>query len=210
MAKTRILIADDHAFMRIGLKSMLELQPDIDVVGEAGSGLEAVAKAASLKPDVVIIDLRMPELDGAEATRRILASDPDVKVIVLTSFGVSAEMARALEYGAVGAQLKESPTDDLLSAIRTVVKGEKAIAGEIRRGIGKLAQVALTERQRQILAKIASGCSDKEIGRLLGISRAGVQKHLAVIFEKIGATNRTEAVALAVRRGIIDVDIPTR
>lgn len=203
MAKTRILIADDHALMRIGLRSMLELQSDMVVVGDAGTGRAAVSLAAQLHPDVVIIDLRMPELDGAEATRQILAADPAVKVIVLSSFGASAEMARALGYGAVGAQLKESPTVELLEAIRKVVRGEGAVADEITKGLAAAAECPLTRRQVDVLKAIARGRSDKEIGRELGISRAAVQKHLASVFERLGASNRAEAVARAFERHLI-------
>lgn len=203
MAKTRILIADDHALMRIGLRSMLELQSDMVVVGDAGTGRAAVSLAAQLHPDVVIIDLRMPELDGAEATRQILAADPAVKVVVLSSFGASAEMARALGYGAVGAQLKESPTVELLEAIRKVVRGESAVADEIAKGLAAAAECPLTRRQVDVLKAIARGRSDKEIGRELGISRAAVQKHLASVFERLGASNRAEAVARAFERHLI-------
>ena len=203
MAKTRILIADDHALMRIGLRSMLELQCDMVVVGDAGTGRAAVSLAAQLHPDVVIIDLRMPELDGAEATRQILAADPAVKVIVRSSFGASAEMARALGYGAVGAQLKESPTVELLEAIRKVVRGEGAVADEITKGLAAAAECPLTRRQVDVLKAIARGRSDKEIGRELGISRAAVQKHLASVFERLGASNRAEAVARAFERHLI-------
>ena len=117
MKKTRILIADDHTLMRVGIKAMFHYQPDMTVVGEATSGEEAVALAGKLKPDVIIMDLMMPVLGGAEATKRILESDPDAKIIILTSFGAATDMVRALKYGALGAQVKEAPTEALIAEI---------------------------------------------------------------------------------------------
>ena len=136
MTKHRILIADDHTFMRVGLKAMLHYQPDMTVVGEATSGEEAVALAGKLKPDVIIMDLMMPVLGGAEATKRILKSDPDAKIIILTSFGAATDMVRALKYGALGAQVKEAPAEALIAAIHAVTSGGTAISPEVKKRMG--------------------------------------------------------------------------
>ena len=204
MKKTRILIADDHALMRIGLKSMLRYQPDMSVVGEASNGEAAVRLADELSPDVVIMDLVMPVLDGAEATRRIMSQHPDARIIILTSFGNSADMARAIEYGAVGAQIKEAPTDSLIAAIRKVMDGDTAIAAEIRQSLEDgPSSVSLTERQRGILQSVSRGLTNKEIGAQFGLSPISVKKYLSAIFAKIGAANRTEAAAIALNRHLL-------
>lgn len=204
MKKTRILIADDHALMRIGLKSMLRYQPDMSVIGEAANGDAAVRLANELSPDVVIMDLMMPVLNGAEATRRILERHPDTRIIILTSFGNSSDVARAIGHGAVGAQIKEAPTESLIDAIRTVTGGGTAIAPEIRQSIddGPLS-ISLTERQRGILQSVVRGLTNKEIGAQFGLSPISVKKYLSAIFAKIGAANRTEAAAIALRKQLL-------
>ena len=133
MKKIRILIADDHTLMRVGLRTMLRYQPDMTVVGEATNGAEAVALAKELKPDVIIMDLMMPVLSGADATRQIIEANPNSKIVVLTSFEASVDMARALKYGARGAQVKEGPAEDLVAAIHTVIEGGTAISRRRRR-----------------------------------------------------------------------------
>jgi DNA-binding NarL/FixJ family response regulator len=207
MKKTRILIADDHMLMRMGLKSMLQYQTDMTVVGEAANGESAVRLAKELLPDVVIMDLMMPVLDGAEATRQILESNPEAKIIILTSFGSSEDMNRALSYGAAGAQIKEAPTDSLIEAIRTVLKGKSAIAPEIAQEIEKKAvPISLTDRQRGILQSVARGLTNKEISAQYGLSPISVKKYLSAIFTKIGAANRTEAVSIALRKHLLKTE----
>ena len=206
MKKTRILIADDHALMRIGLKSMLRYQPDMSVVGEATNGEAAVRLADELSPDVIVMDLMMPVLDGAEATRRILANRPDARIVILTSFGSSADMVRALDYGAVGAQIKEAPTESLIAAIRTVMNGERAIAPEIQQVLDdEPAAIALTDRQRGILQSVVRGLTNKEISAQFGLSPVSVKKYLSAIFTKIGAANRTEAASIALRKHLLNI-----
>ena len=206
MKKTRILIADDHMLMRMGLKSMLQYQTDMTVVGEAANGESAVRLAKELLPDVVIMDLMMPVLDGAEATRQILENNPETKVIILTSFGSSEDMNRALSFGAAGAQIKEAPTDSLIEAIRTVLKGKSAIASEIAHEIENMAvPISLTDRQRGILQSVARGLTNKEISVQYGLSPISVKKYLSAIFTKIGAANRTEAVTIALRKHLLKV-----
>ena len=206
MKKTRILIADDHMLMRMGLKSMLQYQTDMTVVGEAANGESAVRLAKELLPDVVIMDLMMPVLDGAEATRQILENNPKTKIIILTSFGSSEDMNRALSFGAAGAQIKEAPTDSLIEAIRTVLKGKSAIASEIAHEIENMAvPISLTDRQRGILQSVARGLTNKEISVQYGLSPISVKKYLSAIFTKIGAANRTEAVTIALRKHLLKV-----
>lgn len=204
MKKTRILIADDHMLMRMGLKSMLQYQTDMTVVGEAANGESAVRLAKELLPDVVIMDLMMPVLDGAEATRQILENNPETKIIILTSFGSSEDMNRALSFGAAGAQIKEAPTDSLIEAIRTVLKGKSAIASEIAHEIMAV-PISLTDRQRGILQSVARGLTNKEISVQYGLSPISVKKYLSAIFTKIGAANRTEAVTIALRKHLLKV-----
>ena len=204
MKKIRILIADDHMLMRIGLKSMIRYQPDMSVVGEAANGEEAVRLAGELTPDVVIMDLMMPVLDGAEATRRIVSARPETKVIILSSFGSSADMVRALENGAVGAQMKEAPTDDLISAIHAVVDGKRDIAPEIQQYLdAETATPELTSRQLGILQSVVRGLTNKEIAAQFNLSPISVKKYLSAIFTKNGAANRTEATAIALRKHLV-------
>ena len=206
MKKTRILIADDHMLMRMGLKSMLQYQTDMTVVGEAANGESAVRLAKELLPDVVIMDLMMPVLDGAEATRQILENNPETKIIILTSFGSSEDMNRALSYGAAGAQIKEAPTDSLIEAIGAVLKGKSAIAPEIAHEIEKkTVPISLSDRQRGILQSVARGLTNKEISVQYGLSPISVKKYLSAIFTKIGAANRTEAVTIALRKHLLKV-----
>ena len=204
--RIRILIADDHALMRVGIRSMLEMQRDMTVVGEAEDGQSAIALAAQLKPDVVVMDLMMPVVSGAEATKRIRDANPQVKIVILSSYGSTVDMARALDYGANGALLKESPSDQLISAIRTVVAGRQSIASDIARTRDDLFKtLQLTEKQLKVLELLTSGLSDKEIGNRLGISRAGVQKHTAALFAKLGAATRAEATKIAYETHLLKI-----
>ena len=205
MKKTRILIADDHALMRVGLKAMFHYQPDMTVVGEATSGEEAVALAGKLKPDVIIMDLMKPVLGGAEATKRILKSDPDAKIIILTWFGAATDMVRALKYGALGAQVKEAPAEALIAAIHAVTSGGTAISPEVKKMTDMDADIpVLTERQQGILESAVRGLTNKEISVQFGLSPLSVKKYLSIIFAKIGAANRTEAASIALRRHLLD------
>lgn len=206
MKKIRILLADDHILVRIGLKTLINAQRDLDVVGEASDGAEAAALYDQLLPDVVIMDLMMSGTDGAEATRLIRESHSDAKVIILTSFSTSADLARALSYGAVGAQLKGSSTDNLLAAVRTVAAGGTAVAPEVQ----KLVRVQenppqLTARQSEILKAVVEGLTTDAIARQQGISPSAVKQHVALICNKLGAATRSEAVAIALRRHLLKI-----
>jgi NarL family two-component system response regulator LiaR len=202
--KIHILIADDHALMRVGIRSMLESQSAFDVTGECCDGESAVKMAQEIKPDVIIMDLMMPKMNGAEATKAILESNPEIKIIVLTSFGASVEMAKAIQAGAAGALLKESPSEELIKAIFAVMNGETAIHSEVSEYIGELeCQPELTQRQLEILTAIAAGNTDKAIADEFKISIAGVRKHLLAITSKLGACSRTEAVSIALRKRLL-------
>ncbi|MBR1920520.1 MAG: response regulator transcription factor [Kiritimatiellae bacterium] len=203
-SKIRILLADDHALMRMGLKSLLNVQRDMHVVGEAEDGEEAVRAAESLRPDVVVMDLAMPGVGGAEATRRIADAHLGAKVVILTAFGDSADVGKALARGACGAQMKGGPTDELLAAIRAVHAGGTAIAPEIRRLLDKRDAAAdLSERQIEILACVARGLKTSVIAEELGISVGGVKQHLSRICLALGASNRSEAAAIAIARHLV-------
>ena len=206
MSKIRIVIADDHSLMRIGLKSFLSSVPDMDVVGEAENGEQAIATVLSTRPDVVVMDLMMPVVGGAEATRRILADAPGTKVIILTSFGNSADLLRAIEYGAVGAQTKEAPTQDLAAAIRDVAAGKTAIMPDIAQLVDDEPPPSeLTEKQATILQSVQRGLSNRDIAKQFDISENSVKKHLKRIFVKIGAATRAEAVAIALRKHLLKI-----
>jgi DNA-binding NarL/FixJ family response regulator len=204
--KTKVLLADDHALMRMGLKALIDVQPDLKVVGEADDGEAAVRAAAELRPDVVVMDLAMPGVDGAEATKRILDANPDAKIVILTAFADSADVGRALACGARGAQMKGNPAEDLLEAIRVVRDGFEAVAPEIRRLLAETPKpIELTERQKEILSAVARGFTTPDIAEMLGISQSAVKQHLAHVCEKLGAANRSEAAAIAIRRQIVKV-----
>ena len=202
--KTKIIIADDHSLMRVGLDALFSHQKDMSVVGLACDGIEAVALARERQPDVLIMDLMMPKMNGVEATRLIRQSVPETKVIILTSFGTAPELAKAVASGASGAFIKSTPTEDLLAAVRTIAAGGEAFPDEVRQMIDDNRQLSdLTDRQLEILAAATRGLTTSDIARQLDISVSGVLKHFTVIFEKLGVANRTEAVALALDRQLL-------
>ena len=202
--KLRVLIADDHAMVRMGLASLLGTEPDIGVVGEAEDGEDAVKKAVSLKPDVVIMDLVMPKMDGAEATARIMNILPQTKIVLLTTYGSANGVASALAAGASGAMMKNADFDELASAIRKVASGEKAVSAEIERFIREDPPVtSLTRRQHDILAAVVRGLTNDDIAKQFSIQRSSVKDHLTAIFEKLGAANRAEAISIALRKHLL-------
>ena len=202
--KLRVLIADDHAMVRMGLASLLETEPDIEVVGEAEDGEAAVKKVVALKPDVTIMDLVMPKKDGAEATAEIRSLLPDAKVILLTTFGAADGVAHALAAGATGAMMKNADFNELAAAIRAVAAGEMAVSPEIERFIREDPPVAsLTKRQREILAAVVRGLTNDDIAKQFSIQRSSVKDHLTAIFEKLGAANRSEAISIALRKHLL-------
>ena len=206
MSKIRILIADDHMLMRMGISTLVSTAKDMAVVGEARNGREAVALAGSLRPDVVIMDLMMPEMSGGEATKAIHEAHPGIKIVILTTYGTSAELATAVTNGAVGVLLKDKVEMDLLSTIRFVVAGNQVIPTRLLAQIEEdKAMGKLTDRQMEILASVAEGQSNADIALQFGLSEITVKKHLSAIFERLGVANRSEAVSLAFRKQMLKV-----
>ena len=205
-AKIKILVADDHAVVRSGLALLLATERDFEVVGQAKNGEEAVALARKAQPDVVVMDLAMPKMDGAEATKRILEERPPTRVVILTSFGAADGVAHALQAGATGALMKTAEDETLVATIRRVAAGERVISPDIRRELAANPPVPeLTPRQRDILASMTRGLTNKDIASELGIRRDGVDKHVNALLAKIGAANRTEAVAIALKKQLLKI-----
>ena len=206
MNKIRILIADDHMLMRMGISTLVSTDKSMTVVGEARNGREAVELAGSLRPDVVIMDLMMPEMSGGEATKAIHEAHPGIKIVILTTYGTSAELATAVTNGAVGVLLKDKVEMDLLSTIRFVVAGNQVIPTRLLAQIEEdKAMGKLTDRQMEILASVAEGQSNADIALQFGLSEITVKKHLSAIFERLGVANRSEAVSLAFHKQMLKV-----
>ena len=215
MNKIRILLADDHSVMRVGLASLLSLEKDMSVVGEATNGKQAVALARELKPDVVVMDLMMPELPGAEATRQITAKpdgdgcaeqEPSPRVLIFTSYGTSADLARAVLNGASGVLLKNAPTRDLPQAIRKVFAGEKVLSQEVQALVNEEARTpGLTSRQLRQLELAVKGFTNQEIADHLNSSLITVKKQFSDIFVRLNVSNRAEAIGLALQRHLIEM-----
>ena len=204
MKKTRILIVDDHALLRHGLKSIIQYQKDMEIVGEAENGKVAAQQAKALLPDLVIMDLVMPVMDGVEATRLIKAASPQTKILILTTFGTSADISRALDAGASGAVMKDTPDDKLLSALRRIAKGETVLSPDIEHMLRNEPEPPkLTERQRDILDALARGFTNRDIALQLGLKPSGVRVHIDAILSKLNAATRTEAVAIAIKRHLL-------
>ena len=206
MKPTTILLVDDHAVMRMGLVSLLETCRDVEVIGDTGDGESAIRKALKLRPDVVIMDLMMPEMDGVETTRRLLEKWPKANVLVLTTFATSDGISRALEAGAKGAILKNSDLKGLRAAIHDVAEGKRHCSAEVEQIMTDDPPIPeLSLRQLEILNSIVRGLSNPDIARQLGISLPMVKEHLTSLFAKLGVANRTEAVALALRKQLLKI-----
>lgn len=202
----RVLVVDDHPVVRAGIVGLLAGEADLEVVGEAGDGEGACALAAELTPDVVLMDLRMPVLDGAAATARILAQVPTARVVVLTTYETDTDILRAVEAGATGYLLKDTPREDLVAAVRAVAGGETVLAPSVARRLVRGVRTAgerLTQRELDVLRAVARGGSNAQIGAQLFISEATVKTHLLRIFTKLGVDDRTRAVTVALERGIL-------
>jgi NarL family two-component system response regulator LiaR len=210
----RVLIADDHAVVREGLRAFLALQEDVEVVGEAADGDEAVQAVSRLEPDVALVDLVMPRVDGIEAIARIRAQRPQTRVIVLTSFVDEDKMLPAVRAGAVGYLLKDVQPQDLVSAIRTVHGGgtllHPTVVDELVREVSRDDEAPtsnpLTAREREVLALIARGRANKAIAFELGVAEKTVKTHVSNILGKLGLTDRTQAALYAVREGLVDAE----
>ncbi|MEV0826204.1 response regulator transcription factor [Nonomuraea rubra] len=211
-----VLVADDQAMIRAGFASLLSAQPDVRVVGQAADGLEAVAAARDLRPDVVLMDVRMPNLDGLEATRRITDAGRETKVLILTTFDIDDYVYAALRGGASGFLLKDAPPEDLITAVRVVAGGEALLAPSVTRrlieefaarrpidGREALRLNALTAREREVLRLVASGLANAEIAAELTIAAETVKSHVGRIFTKLGLRDRAQAVVLAYESGLV-------
>ena len=199
-SQTRIIIADDHLVVRMGMTSVISFEKDMSIVGEAETGLDAVRKARQLKPDVIIMDLMMPEMNGASATAAILRELPQTKIIILTSFTGAPEVRQAVDAGAVAVLDKDSSQDVIISAIRDVVAG-KSPSIQLQEPDPKPPEAKITPRQAEVLKLVAKGFTNKEIARLLNISPESVKEHIANILIRLDASSRSEAVAIAMREG---------
>jgi DNA-binding NarL/FixJ family response regulator len=211
----RVLVADDQQLVREGLVMILSAQSDIEVVGEAADGVDAVARARQLHPDVILMDVRMPRLDGIDATRRILAAEPDCRVLVLTTFDVDEAVLGALRAGASGFLLKDAPRRSLIAAVRAVAEGDVLLDADVMRRLvadhlpaGPTAESRavldrLTPRETEVLRAVAQGMSNAEIAASLGLGEATVKTHVAKLLEKLGVRDRVQLAVLAHTTGIV-------
>jgi DNA-binding NarL/FixJ family response regulator len=208
----RVLVVDDHPVVRDGLRGMLDRQPDLEVIGEAADGKQALAAVARRAPDVVLMDLRMPELDGVDATRQICAQHPNVRVLVLTTFDDDADIVRAVEAGATGYLLKDTPRHELFDAVRAAARGETvlapAVAAKLMRQLRRPAEDPLTDRELDVLRLVARGLTNKAIATELHVSEATVKTHLVHTFTKLDVDDRTAAVMAAIQRGLLHPTTP--
>ena len=204
MGKITILLVDDHAIMRQGLVSLLGTCPEIEVVGDVGDGESGIRAALELKPDVIVMDLMMPEMNGTQTTQRLLETWPEAKVLILTTFGAADDLARALSAGARGAVLKSADWEEFCRAIATVAAGQRYVSSEIEQIVSENPPVpSLSPRQQEILNLMAKGLMNEDIASILKISRPVVKEHVKAILRKLNAANRTEAVAIALRKYLI-------
>ncbi|HEV2786181.1 MAG TPA: response regulator transcription factor [Solirubrobacteraceae bacterium] len=210
----RVLVADDQSMVRAGFRMLLSGEPDIEVVAEASTGREAIAKVARCKPTVVLMDIRMPELDGLEATRRILATDGAPRILILTTFALDEYIYDALSAGASGFVLKDDPPEQLLAAVRTVAAGEALLSPEVTKRVikqfGRLPRPStpqgfdeLTAREQEIFRLIAGGLSNAEIAEALVITDSTVKSHITHILQKLGLRDRVQLVVLAYQAGLV-------
>ena len=213
----RVLVADDQSMVRAGFRMLLSGEPDIDVVAEARNGLEAVEKSERYQPSVVLMDIRMPELDGIEATRRILVADRGARILILTTFDLDEYVYEALAAGASGFVLKDEPPEQLIAAVRTVAAGEALLSPAVtKRVIAKFARKPrphvpkelgdLTAREQEVFRSVARGLSNAEIGESLYISETTVKTHVTHILQKLSLRDRVQLVVLAYRTGLLEPD----
>ena len=202
----KVMLVDDHAVLRMGLAALLGTRKEIAVAGEADDGEEALRKYPKLRPDVVIMDLMMPGMDGTETTRRLIEKHPEAKVMILTTFGTADALGHALEAGALGAILKTAKLPELVKCIVSVAAGKRWVAPDVGQILTENPPVdKLSPRQQQILESVARGLSNEDIATQLGISVPVVKEHIKNLFEKIGAANRAEAVAIAMKKHLIKI-----
>jgi DNA-binding NarL/FixJ family response regulator len=210
----RVLIADDQTLFRAGLARLLNEDPRVEVIGQANDGADAAKQAAKLKPDVVLMDLKMPNLDGIEATRQIIEADPGVKVLILTTFETDNHVIQALKVGASGYVLKDSSADAIISSIVAVMSGERVMASAVANRVLEMLTGTttpkefydgLTNREIEILKLLANGMANKQIAYRLKISEKTVRNHVSNTYEKLGIYDRSQAVLYAVKKGLVEV-----
>jgi NarL family two-component system response regulator LiaR len=214
--KIRVFVTDDHAIVRNGIRAVLALEPDMEFVGEAENGREAVARVGQIRPDVILMDLVMPEMDGIEAIRQITSADPGARVLVLTSFAADDKVFPAIKAGALGYLLKEAGSDELLDGIRKVHRGETSLHPSIARKLldevtrprqdERLTEDPLTDRELDVLRLLAKGRSNREIAAELVISEATVRTHVSNILGKLHLASRTQAALYALKEGLASLD----
>ena len=202
--QTKILFADDHQIVREGLARLIDREKDLKIVAEADNGRDAVRLAKEIQPDLIVLDLKMPVMDGAAAASAILRDNPGAKILILTSFTTNAEVKAALDAGVLSAIVKDCSSETLIDALRRTARGESVVSQEIADNITEQRQMpALSPRQLEILRLVAKGFNNDEIADQIGISRGGVKAHLAIAFDRLGAASRTEAASLALSLGMI-------
>ena len=203
----RILLADDHHVVRLGLASLFDFEPSMEICGFAEDGLQVVEAYREHHPDVVLMDLRLPGIDGVEATQRIRSESRDARVLLLSAFDTDQDIHRAIQAGAAGYLVKNTPADELIGAIQAVNRGEEYFSEEIAARLAEIRKAdELSARQVEVLGWLAKGFTNREIGDQMGISEDGVKAHLKNIFSNLHAADRTEAVALAIHRGYLRED----
>lgn len=205
----RVMVVDDHAMVRRGLAAFLQVFPDLELVGEAANGLEAIENCAKHQPDVLLMDLKMPDMDGVTATRHIVSKWPDIQIIALTSFNEKELVQGALNAGAISYLMKGISAADLAASIRDAQAGNSTLAPEATKVLIRTAKQGpppghdLTPRERQVLGLMAEGLSNPDIARALDVSRSTARAHVSQILSKLGVTNRAEAIALAFRSNLV-------
>ena len=201
-----VLIVDDHSVVRIGMSALLSAEADMQVIGKAKNGLEAISQARTLQPDVIVMDMEMPRKDGIETTTEIIAEQPDAKILILTSFSTTDRIAKAITAGALGAIMKNADDSEMVAAIRAVGRGKVYLAKDIKRLFKEDPPMPeLSPRQREILDAITRGLTNQDIAKLLGISLDMVKKHMTALLQKMNVANRSEAVATALRKRLLKI-----
>ena len=204
MRKIRLLVADDHAVVRMGLVTLLDSERDFEVVAQAGNGERTLALVRTAHPDLVLLDLMMPGMDGADVARTVKAESPETRILVLTSFSTTADISRALNAGADGLLLKSADYSEVAEAIRTIMSGQRFIAPEVEKMVAETPPPpVLTKRQLEILESLARGLTNADIARLFSITPDGVKFHITAILAKLGAANRAEAISIALREHLL-------
>lgn len=207
MTKIKILIADDHTIVRAGIRQLIETQPDLEVIAEVENGHDAVEQTLRLRPSVVLMDLRMPEMDGVQAIASLKTQLPDTNILVLTTYDTDADIVRAVDAGATGYLLKDVPREELFRAVRATAKGETVLASSVAARLMNKVRAggdeALTAREIDVLLLVARGATNQEVAESLHISKATVKSHLIQICNKLGVSDRTAAVTTAIQKGII-------